>query len=526
MASKNRKSQKNQTLNLKTTQRSPIRKTLEKTQANTMKSLKSSIPSYFNRHYRGMPQTYNSSNTLKRYFSPQANKTSLQEPKAEELQNVIQDPLMSLLLISNGIELYKVYEPNYKYFVSPGNNDVLVRKILKQKPGWSKSFSPHSANLIWTEVRKSSIFDLVPKGQSTKKTVQEYDYSEKSSILPESEFRALTTTSTFNPLKVKIYNKLEGNSELSLKKKLFLNMSQYYKSADKDPFDYIPVTFHLVNGETDKNFEKFAQVFQVYKEKCESDPLLNNLWVIKPGEATNRGVGISVCGTMPEILQIVNQKIVKNKIKRTFIVQKYIYRPLLYRNRKFDIRCYVLVTIFNNNVQGYFYKEGYLRTSCSEFSLVQANDKFIHLTNDAVQKNSPDYGKFEDGNKLSYQEFQEYLNEIGENVKFMEAVYPKIKEMAKDSLAATWKSLDLNKRFHCFEVFGYDFMLDEMFKPWLIEVNTNPCLALSGKYLSTLIPSMLEHSFEIVLDQLFPTNGKISKTNQYELIFSQVLHDH
>ena len=29
----------------------------------------------------------------------------------------------------------------------------------------------------------------------------------------------------------------------------------------------------------------------------------------------------------------------------------------------------------------------------------------VHLTNDAVQKKSEDYGKFEPGNKLSYAEF-------------------------------------------------------------------------------------------------------------------------
>ena len=34
----------------------------------------------------------------------------------------------------------------------------------------------------------------------------------------------------------------------------------------------------------------------------------------------------------------------------------------------------------------------------------------IHLTNDAVQKKSDDYGKFEAGNKLSYLDFQKYLD--------------------------------------------------------------------------------------------------------------------
>lgn len=30
------------------------------------------------------------------------------------------------------------------------------------------------------------------------------------------------------------------------------------------------------------------------------------------------------------------------------------------------------------------------------------------------------------------------------------------------------------------EVFGYDFIIDESLNPWLIEVNTNPCLEESS----------------------------------------------
>lgn len=56
-------------------------------------------------------------------------------------------------------------------------------------------------------------------------------------------------------------------------------------------------------------------------------------------------------------------------------------------------------------IKGYFYKEGYLRTSCKEFSLNNLQSRMIHLTNDAVQKNSDDYGKYEPGNKLSYDDF-------------------------------------------------------------------------------------------------------------------------
>ena len=33
----------------------------------------------------------------------------------------------------------------------------------------------------------------------------------------------------------------------------------------------------------------------------------------------------------------------------------------------------------------------------------------VHLTNDAIQKKSEEYGKFEGGNKISYKEFSKYL---------------------------------------------------------------------------------------------------------------------
>ena len=53
-------------------------------------------------------------------------------------------------------------------------------------------------------------------------------------------------------------------------------------------------------------------------------------------------------------------------------------------------------------MKGYFYEDGYIRTSCVEFDLDNLDNRFIHLTNDAVQKKAEDYGKFENGNKLSY----------------------------------------------------------------------------------------------------------------------------
>jgi hypothetical protein len=62
------------------------------------------------------------------------------------------------------------------------------------------------------------------------------------------------------------------------------------------------------------------------------------------------------------------------------VVQKYIERPLLYKQRKFDIRCWAIAT---NKNEIYFFKEGYLRTSSNDYSL-ENSDLTTHLTNQCL----------------------------------------------------------------------------------------------------------------------------------------------
>ena len=412
------------------------------------------------------------------------------------------------------IENNTILDTSYKYFVGNGNNDNLVRKILNIKPGWVKTFSPATANLIWTEVKQIAIFDLIPSLAIKKKKTLE---SNLNNIEPQNNTQGNDT------LKSKIYNKIEGNKELASKKRLFVNMSSYYKSIGDNPFKYLPLTLHIVDGTKDPSFKEFIKYFRNFQKEMQNDEILNNCWLVKPGESTNRGIGITVCSTVEEVSKCIDEKKFSGTTQRTYIVQKYLYKPMLYRNRKFDIRCYALITIINGKLQAYFYRDGYLRTSCQEFNMDNIHERFIHLTNDAVQKNSPDYGRYEDGNKLSYEEFQEYINEsVANKANFKSEVYPKMKKIVTDTIKATWKRLDPKKRTHTFEILGYDFMLDEMYSPWLLEINTNPCLALSGSYLAKLIPMMLTHAFEIALDQLFsPREELITETsNKFELIFT------
>lgn len=45
------------------------------------------------------------------------------------------------------------------------------------------------------------------------------------------------------------------------------------------------------------------------------------------------------------------------------LIQKYMENPFLYNKRKFDMRCYILITTVNGIVKGYWYEEGYIRTT-------------------------------------------------------------------------------------------------------------------------------------------------------------------
>ena len=88
----------------------------------------------------------------------------------------------------------------------------------------------------------------------------------------------------------------------------------------------------------------------------------------------------------------------------TFVIQKLIEKPLLYFNRKFDIRQWVLLNSADGKV--YKYAESYIRTSSKEYQDydpdLDLNEQiFMQLTNNAVQKDNTDYGKFEEGNIIS-----------------------------------------------------------------------------------------------------------------------------
>ncbi len=78
-----------------------------------------------------------------------------------------------------------------------------------------------------------------------------------------------------------------------------------------------------------------------------------------------------------------NTGIVKEIKNSSFIVQKYIEAPLLFRKRKFDIRIWALI---GYDGKFYLFKEAYVRTSSEEYDLSgeKLDQIYVHLTNNAV----------------------------------------------------------------------------------------------------------------------------------------------
>jgi hypothetical protein len=69
----------------------------------------------------------------------------------------------------------------------------------------------------------------------------------------------------------------------------------------------------------------------------------------------------------------------------------------------------------------------------------------------------------------------------------------------------------LAKRHYCFELFGYDFLLDEDLRVWLLEVNANPYLGISNGFISDLVPQMIDDMLSIALDPIFPPKFEVPR---------------
>ncbi|CAM9524752.1 unnamed protein product [Scytosiphon promiscuus] len=158
------------------------------------------------------------------------------------------------------------------------------------------------------------------------------------------------------------------------------------------------------------------------------------------------------------------------------------------------------------------HQDAYVRTSSVRYSNdpSKVKDRFVHLTNNAVQRRSPSYGQDEPGNKLTLQDLQEWLDgdesgHKGHAHGWIERILrPRMHDLVATSIEAA-ANAGINKRGrpHAFELLGYDFMVDDDLQVWLIEVNSNPCLEFVCPLLQGMIVRVIEDTLSIALDSVF-----------------------
>lgn len=67
-------------------------------------------------------------------------------------------------------------------------------------------------------------------------------------------------------------------------------------------------------------------------------------------------------------------------------------------------------------------------------------------------------------------------------------MFPKIQDLAYKTMKGVQDSMEHQK--NCFEIYGFDIILDESLNPWLIEVNLSPACNERTPWLTKMLDDM------------------------------------
>ncbi|XP_058423393.1 tubulin polyglutamylase TTLL5 isoform X12 [Diceros bicornis minor] len=276
-------------------------------------------------------------------------------------------------------------------------------------------------------------------------------------------------------------NHFPRSYELTRKDRLYKNIIRMQHTHGFKAFHILPQTF-LLPAE--------------YAEFCNSYSKDRGPWIVKP-VASSRGRGVYLINNPNQI-----------SLEENILVSRYISNPLLIDDFKFDVRLYVLVTSYDPLVI-YLYEEGLARFATVRYDQGAKNirNQFMHLTNYSVNKKSGDYVSCDDpevedyGNKWSMSAMLRYLKQEGRDTTALMAHVEDliIKTIISAELAiATACKTFVPHRSSCFELYGFDVLIDSTLKPWLLEVNLSPSLACDAPLDLKIKASMISDMFTVV----------------------------
>lgn len=250
-------------------------------------------------------------------------------------------------------------------------------------------------------------------------------------------------------------NHFPGMMEICRKDLLARNLNRMLKIFPEE-YDFFPKTWSFPANYADAlNFSS--------KHK-------NKTYIIKPA-ASAQGRGIFVTQSL------------KNIPTDGMVCQLYVKKPLLIDGLKFDMRVYVLITSLDP-LRIYTYNEGLTRFATKPYAVpTKANtgNTFMHLTNYSLNKFSESFSKDrEKGSKRTFSSLNRILSRDGYDVQ---RLWNEIDAMVVKTVISALPVLKHNYNAifprhdviqACFEILGVDIIIDESFKPWLLEVNHSP----------------------------------------------------
>ena len=239
-----------------------------------------------------------------------------------------------------------------------------------------------------------------------------------------------------------------------------------------------------------------------------SGDISKNIWIVKPG-AKSRGRGIATFAELPKLLKYVDAGCGSAKAAQ-WVVQKYMENPLCIAKHKFDLRQWVLVTNWNP-LTVYFYDECYARFSVEEYTTSDEglDNAYVHLVNNSISKTNErfhvpiptEYGDDISGFMWSHEQISEWIKnnpESGGRDLMKDKIQPRMKEIAKWSLMCAAECIE--HRANSWELYGFDFMVDDNFNTWLIEINSSPACDYSTKTTERYVQKALVELLSVTLD--------------------------
>ncbi|XP_062972850.1 tubulin monoglutamylase TTLL4 isoform X2 [Elgaria multicarinata webbii] len=255
-------------------------------------------------------------------------------------------------------------------------------------------------------------------------------------------------------------NHFPGSFQIGRKDRLWRNVSKMQLRFGKKEFNFLPQSFILPQD---------IKLLKKAWEDCGS----RQKWIVKP-PASARGIGIQVIHKWSQLPK-----------RRPLLVQRYIHKPYLIGGSKFDLRIYVYVTCYDP-LRVYLFKDGLVRFASCKYSssMKSLSNKYMHLTNYSINKKNIEYKSNADetacqGHKWALKALWSYLAQKGVD---SEAIWEKIKDIVVKTIIASEPYITnlvkmyVRRPYCCHELFGFDVMLDENLKPWILEVNISPSL--------------------------------------------------